>query len=1163
MGEVGTNSADSPHADLKMNGGINGNCDDEAMDVDAQDTPTQPIAKNADSSSDKPATPTPTVTDSDNVMEVDTSGNSDGVELITSENDIGKESVETKAHENGAADTNDEKCDSKESIKETVSDDALTEEPAVAEDDSESDKLVEDSDSTVKVSSDPLSADAEPIDDDKRTNQSRPQSTENGTSATITSSDDKKDIDKAQSKGSIRIDDDDEIHAISDSDEDDVQEKPAENPLKGIEDKTLSGSQSNGIGLDEDGDEGDEDKPVSIHSDSDSDSELPSKDEVHEILSDKEDCVVIEDEKKLDDSDLTVRAVNRNRKSTVRPREDYSAYDDDIEEIIEDPLEQSAPKRPRLTDPLASESRKLQVPSNNSSTSKEPTLVIIDTNTILSRGTAANVQALNKSNVSVTPVVGVPAQGIYPIESRASITPVPNNNQVIATGTSTTLAGLNAPVLTALTDDMFVLEAPSFIVPYIYEKPPSEDLKEIVLKMGVEIEERKKLEASNDKGEPEPAEDAKDEEKSETEEATTEKKPTKKRKPPKNGDDSWDESDMSTDDEGDSDVEDTKVLIKEAKADLDSIKTHIIHRDLTKDPTCLSDDKKDGNNYFDSPLGKFFMDIGINLVQEHVQTDLLRQQKRKLNREGNQASPSVQVAINSLMKNLELSKGKNDVFKFETKRCEYCNFKSESSLVMAHHYETPHMKGSLYKCNFCAYEVKPPYDILLHMKTVHNIQARLEKAASYHQCPNCLFEDNGRSKLARHAVVCSKKFRPELNLAPPVDWDPPAKIPRIKPRHGLVGTANAYQAMAAQAQRAATAAMQRQTTMNVNAAAVAAMNKNNRGRPQTITKVMPTANNNMRAAQQQAVRPQIPGGVVLPNNFQVSNPGQYNIQPTGSKTTQKTSQQPSISITALPRQTQPTSIHSTTASLSAANAMQSTSILPKPSGAAAAVKPGQNQGGKASFVICEICDGWIKDLDQLRNHMQWMHKVKIHPKMIYNRPPLNCQKCQFRFFTDQGLERHLLGSHGLVTSSMQEAANKGKDAGRCPVCGRMYQWKLLNHVSREHNMTLKPAHLSYKCTVCTATFGMYKQFENHVYSAHSTVAKKSNDSKSKASSASSSSGGGGGSMGNSSRSSLMAPGTGASILKNQPFKINDEITITPQPASRNNRPIEIESHIID
>lgn len=134
----------------------------------------------------------------------------------------------------------------------------------------------------------------------------------------------------------------------------------------------------------------------------------------------------------------------------------------------------------------------------------------------------------------------------------------------------------------------------------------------------------------------------------------------------------------------------------------------------------------------------------------------------------------------------------------------------------------------------------------------------------------------------------------------------------------------------------------------------------------------------------------------------------------------------------------------------------------------------------------------------------------------------------------------------------------------------MYQWKLLNHVSREHNMTLKPAHLSYKCTVCTATFGMYKQFENHVYSAHSTVAKRSNegaaakkssDGKSKSSSTSSSASSI--NVGSSSRTnpSTMVPGAGASMLK-PPFKINDEITITPQPATRSNRPIEIESHVI-
>lgn len=133
----------------------------------------------------------------------------------------------------------------------------------------------------------------------------------------------------------------------------------------------------------------------------------------------------------------------------------------------------------------------------------------------------------------------------------------------------------------------------------------------------------------------------------------------------------------------------------------------------------------------------------------------------------------------------------------------------------------------------------------------------------------------------------------------------------------------------------------------------------------------------------------------------------------------------------------------------------------------------------------------------------------------------------------------------------------------------MYQWKLLNHVSREHGRTLKPAHLSYKCTVCTATFGMYKQFESHVYSAHSGVAKKSSDkSKSQASSSSSlvpdatepttatiTS------LPASNNSTTAANDSGASLLK-QPFKINDEITITPQPATRPNRTSEIESHVI-
>ncbi|OXU18435.1 hypothetical protein TSAR_002733 [Trichomalopsis sarcophagae] len=161
----------------------------------------------------------------------------------------------------------------------------------------------------------------------------------------------------------------------------------------------------------------------------------------------------------------------------------------------------------------------------------------------------------------------------------------------------------------------------------------------------------------------------------------------------------------------------------------------------------------------------------------------------------------------------------------------------------------------------------------------------------------------------------------------------------------------------------------------------------------------------------------------------------------------------------------------------------------------AQANPAARNKSATNFVTCEICDVHIEDPEQLRNHMQWVHKFKIHPKMIYSKPPLNCQKCNFRFYTDQGLERHLLRSHGLVTSTMQEAANSSKDGGRCPVCGNIYASKLLSHVARDHGMTLKPAHLTYRCTVCAATFSVYEQFENHVYSAHSSVAKHAMDKK--------------------------------------------------------------------
>lgn len=154
---------------------------------------------------------------------------------------------------------------------------------------------------------------------------------------------------------------------------------------------------------------------------------------------------------------------------------------------------------------------------------KEPTLVIIDTNSILSgkggvpvsnpkpsSSTTSSSYHTSGGSLSVMPI-GVPQQ-MYG-NTRTTITPVPMPSQ-FSSNKSTTITPVINPViqhqlqqqmqqhqhhlqqqqqhqqqqqqqvLPTLTDDMYVVEAPSFIVPYVYEKPPLKPLKEFVNKLG-------------------------------------------------------------------------------------------------------------------------------------------------------------------------------------------------------------------------------------------------------------------------------------------------------------------------------------------------------------------------------------------------------------------------------------------------------------------------------------------------------------------------------------------------------------------------------------------------------------------------------------------------------------------------------------------------------
>lgn len=495
--------------------------------------------------------------------------------------------------------------------------------------------------------------------------------------------------------------------------------------------------------------------------------------------------------KQIDLSSITPRRSSRNIKRT-------SYIEKELEEEVEDDgsdIEEIKPEDPLAgIDSKDKENSKLKSPIRNSKTTivvndtkrlveiaagsksikggkKEPTLVIIDTNSILSgRGgvpvsnSKPHHSVSNSSPFSVVPMSGMTTQTMYP-NMRTTITPVPMTSKAAQLSpkpsSMTTVTPTIPPILPTLTDDMFVVEAPSFIVPYVYEKPPLKPLKQFVTKLERNIEELEKEEKLKRLADENKDDDYKEDpldimkrdiDKSEESEIEGKGK-------------------RDGDDRGDGSID----LIEHGFSSI-SDKHELRQDDRNKIPT-----------YFDLPLGKFFMQIGMNLVQEYVQTDLLRTQKRKQGK--GSTSAETQLAINSLIKNLEFSKENNEPFHLEMKKCEFCSFKTESTLVMQHHLETPHMRNYVYKCNFCPMEVRSPHDILYHMEAEHNTRGRLERGPAFHQCPNCPFEDNQKGKLTRHILACTKKFRPERNLEPAVDWEPPAKIPRIN-RARTVGPTN-------------------------------------------------------------------------------------------------------------------------------------------------------------------------------------------------------------------------------------------------------------------------------------------------------------------------------------------------------------------------------------
>uniref|UniRef100_A0A183G420 C2H2-type domain-containing protein n=1 Tax=Heligmosomoides polygyrus TaxID=6339 RepID=A0A183G420_HELPZ len=94
--------------------------------------------------------------------------------------------------------------------------------------------------------------------------------------------------------------------------------------------------------------------------------------------------------------------------------------------------------------------------------------------------------------------------------------------------------------------------------------------------------------------------------------------------------------------------------------------------------------------------------------------------------------------------------------------------------------------------------------------------------------------------------------------------------------------------------------------------------------------------------------------------------------------------------------------------------------------------------------------------------------------------PLACSRCRERFWTYEGLERHLVMAHGLVTADLLAKAQNKLDGGRCKLCAKQYAFNMLQHLVADHHIKLCSAEIMYSCDVCSFKCSSYTTLESHL-----------------------------------------------------------------------------------
>ncbi|KAK5970895.1 MOG interacting and ectopic P-granules protein 1 [Trichostrongylus colubriformis] len=497
-------------------------------------------------------------------------------------------------------------------------------------------------------------------------------------------------------------------------------------------------------------------------------------------------------------------------------------------------------------------------------------------------------------------------------------------------------------------------------------------------------------------------------------------------------------------------------------------------------------------------MTKLLLDIGQDLVQESTYCDIVH--ARNLPETPKNIETYKQVAA-QLKPVWEALRKRNEPYKMKMLSCQICGFKTESRMVLQAHRSTVHFKNGKYQCAMC-----PEFDtneqrLMNHYLESHLVIASKEEAQAKYPCLICDEDFQYKGLRDTHLRTCKKDYSRVRNIMGPKGpddqlminrwlWERPPIDPTILQQQQAAQQQQKRNQLAQAQQAVAQAALRRTAAVRdaqQNALQQQLLQQQQRMRQAAAMmqqrNMIGQSGNSLIAAMQQHIQRanQQRGSTAAPTTvgslaaatalYQKNLAASRNALLANASALRKA---PAMNTVAMQK------------ALAMANGGLSTAAASGTTASAGSHALGNSTNAGSSPGICEICDQNMVDRERYFQHLQLIHK-HLRDKTLDDvklGAPLACSRCRERFWTYEGLERHLVMAHGLVTADLLAKAQNKLDGGRCKLCAKQYAFNMLQHLVADHHIKLCSAEIMYSCDVCSFKCSSYTTLESHLNANH-------------------------------------------------------------------------------